>query len=373
MPPPPPLPPSPLPPPPPPPLPPPPPPPTTLKTLPPPPADLHAIQLRHKVAAPTFRSLTGVASSPDRGEVLHRACQATEFRSFPMRQTERAFFRHINDHTAIAYPLRGVAITEPWQKVFLLVQVDVQRLGWPPKLSAQGRKLLLQERGRIYLLLDRFLRCLVDILGHRRHGRGLVVALDVLRSVKAGVWEGAENELLQVEGIGPVKMKRLVDAGIKSIRHLAGLEFYHIERLLSRNPPFGHQLLHHVSGFPLLNMHFDPIGPYSARSTGRVPVADSTPANAAAARVKPLFLFRLIVGYDNEKEPSWNRKSPWVTLVVEGQAGELLWFWRGSIKRLAGGKELIVGLAARKGEKLKVSLACEEIVGTLLRSEHWVP
>ncbi|PHH73720.1 hypothetical protein CDD80_3623 [Ophiocordyceps camponoti-rufipedis] len=283
-----------------------------------------------------------------------------------MRQTERAFFRHINDHTPIAYPLApAVSIAEPWQKVFLLVQVDVQRLGWPTKLSAEGRRLLLSERGRIYLLLDRVLRCQVDILGHGRHGRGVVVALDVLRSVKAGVWEGANNELLQVEGIGPVKMKRLVEAGVKSIRHLAGLDFFHIERLLSRNPPFGHQVLHRVSGFPLLSLHWDPVGPYP-------PTDENRPPNSAPV-TNPLFIVRLIVGYDNEKEPSWNTKSPWVTLVVEGHAGELLWFWRGSVKRLTGGKELIVGLAAKSGEKVKVSLACEGIVGTLVRSEHQVP
>ncbi|RCI09922.1 hypothetical protein L249_8618 [Ophiocordyceps polyrhachis-furcata BCC 54312] len=326
------------------------------------PPELHAIQLRHKVAAPTFRALTGITSSPDRREVLHRACQAIEFRSFPIRQTERAFFRHINDHLPIAYPLPATTtIAEPWHKAFLLVQVEVQRLGWPPKLSAEARRLLLQERPRIYQLLDRFLRCLVDVLGHRRHGRGIVVALDVLRSVKAGVWEGADNELLQVEGIGPAKMKRLVDAGVKSIRQLARLEFYHIERLLSRNPPFGHQLLHLVSGFPLLSLHFDPIGPYSP------PAAPSRPND----NHQPLFIVRFVIGYDNEKEPSWN-KSSWVTLVVESETGELLWFWRGSVKRIAGGKELIVGLGVR-GAKIKVSLACEEIVGTLIRVEHDVP
>ncbi|RDA86649.1 hypothetical protein CP532_5034 [Ophiocordyceps camponoti-leonardi (nom. inval.)] len=332
---------------------------TTSKT----PPELHAIQLRHKVAVPTFRTLTEISPCPDRREVLHRACQAIEFRSFPMRQTERAFFRHINDHLPIAYPLPATAtatIAEPWHKAFLLVQVEVQRLGWPPKLSAEARRLLLQDRPRIYQLLDRFLRCIVDVLGHRRHGRGVAVALDVLRSVKAGVWEGAENELLQVEGIGPAKMKRLVDAGVKSIRQLARLEFYHIERLLSRNPPFGHQLLHLVSGFPLLNLHFDPIGPYSP------PAATSRPKES----LQPLFIVRFIIGYDNEKEPSW-KKSPWITLVVESDTGELLWFWRGSIKRLAGGKELITGLGIQGG-KIKVSLACEEIVGTLLRAEYSV-
>lgn len=114
------------------------------------------------------------------------ACFATEFRSFPIKQTERAFFRHVNDHTAIPYPITE-SISQPWHKVFLLVQVDLQQQGWPNKLSAAARKELHQERGRIYGLLDRVLRCITDVLGDRQDGRGVSVALDVLRSVKSGV------------------------------------------------------------------------------------------------------------------------------------------------------------------------------------------
>jgi ATP-dependent DNA helicase HFM1/MER3 len=34
-----------------------------------------------------------------------------------------------------------------------------------------------------------------------------------------------------------------------------------------------------------------------------------------------------------------------------------------------GNKEIIVGLSAKSGEQLKVSFACEEIVGTMVKME----
>ncbi|KAF4504912.1 hypothetical protein G6O67_008305 [Ophiocordyceps sinensis] len=326
--------------------------------------EMHEIQLRHKLATPTFKLLCDIPSSPDRREVLHRACLAAEFRSFPMKQTERGFFRHINDHSPIPYPVRE-AVSEPWQKVFLLVQVDLHGAGWPNKISADARKNLHQERGRIYLLLDHALRCLVDILGHRLDGRGVNVALDVLRSVKAGVWEGSCNELLQVQGLGPAKMSRLAQASIKSIKQLSRLEFFHIERLLSRNPPFGQQMLHQIAGFPFLTLQFDTVRQHPALST-------SGPSALSAASEKSLLIVRIVLGHENGDKPLWKKKHPWTTLVVEGEGGKLLWFWRGSVKRLAAEKELVVGLHARKGEQLKLAFACEEIVGTIIRSTHLV-
>lgn len=307
--------------------------------------------------------------------MLEIACHATEFRLFPIKQAEKGLFRWINEHTGIPYPIPQ-AISEPWHKVFLLVQIDLQRKGWPNKISVAGRKELFGETGRIYKLLDRVVRCLVDILGQRQDGRGVNVALDVLRSIKAKVWQGNEMELLQLEGIGAAKMEKLVQAGVKSIRQLSELECYHIERLLGRNPPFGHQLRHRLERFPQLTIRFEVLGMYEPPTTlkedgkgGGEAVANGS---LHAKEGQALWVARVILGYDNEKVPAWNGVSAWTTFVIEGDEGRLVWFWRGNVKRLEGGKEMVIGLAVRKGETLKTTFACEEIVGTMVREEFVV-
>ncbi|KAL6882756.1 matellopeptidase-like protein [Trichoderma longibrachiatum] len=317
------------------------------------------IRLRYQLSLPTLRSLSTIDKAPDRRKVLETACHAAEFRSFPIKQDQKNLFREINDHTGIPYPVNGL-VTDPWQKVFLLIQIDLSRGGWPNKISANGRKELMRESGRIFVVLDRVLRCLADIFGEREDGRGVTVTLDVLRSVKAKVWEGTEMELLQVEGIGAAKMKRLTDAGIKTIKQLAGLEFYHIERLLSRNPPFGHQMLTQLSGFPLLHMQLSMISEYVSTQDGKQDEVASIPYQSWIARV--------VLGYSNDALPIWCKRNPWATLVIEGDDGRLLWFWRGSVKRMETVKVMFVRLNARKGENIKAAFACEGIVGTLIRT-----
>ncbi|UKZ55241.1 hypothetical protein TrVGV298_009060 [Trichoderma virens] len=288
------------------------------------------IRLRYQLSLPTLRSLSAIDKAPDRRKVLQTACLAAEFRSFPISQAEKNLFREINDHTGIPYPITGPA-TEPWHKVFLLIQIDLLRGGWPNKISANGRK----TEG------------------------GVTVTLDVLRSVNAKVWEGTEMELLQVEGIGAAKMKRLTDANIKTIKQLAGLEFYHIERLLSRNPPFGHQMLNQLSGFPLLHMQVSVISNYTPAQNGN--------QDASMPVFRQSWVTRVVLGYSNDTLPTWCKRSPWATLVIEGDDGRLLWFWRGNVKRMESTKVMFVRLDAKKGESIKATLACEGIVGTLVR------
>ncbi|UKZ59738.1 uncharacterized protein TrAtP1_001036 [Trichoderma atroviride] len=316
------------------------------------------IRLRYRLSLPTMRSLSTIEKAPDRRKVLQTACLAAEFRCFPIKPEEKNLLREINDHTGIPYPITGTA-TEPWQKVSLLVQIDLLRTGWPNKISANARKELLKESGRIYTVLDNVLRCLADILGEREDGRGVTVTLDVLRSVKAKIWEGTDMELLQVDGIGAAKMKRLVDAGVKTIKQLAGLEFYHIERLLSRNPPFGHQMIHQLSGFPLLHLHLGAVTKYTLLQDNR---------QNTTSVLHPPCVVRVVLGFANEIMPTWRKRCPWTTLVIEGEDGRLLWFWRGSVKRIENSKIMFARLDVKKGESIKATFACEEIVGTLIRS-----
>lgn len=315
---------------------------------------------RYKLSIPTLDILCRIPNMPERAKVLRTACQATEFQIFPIKTTEMVFFRTVNDHTSIPYRVTE-PILEPWHKVFLLVQIDLAREPWPSKLTQAARKELYGERGRIYNVLDKALRCVADILGSRGDGRGVSVALDVLRSVHAGVWEGNGMELLQVEGIGPAKLQKLAEAGVHTVRKLSSMEFYHIERLLSRNPPFGQTILRQIAGFPRLRFTADVVGEYR-------PAAEGQETGRILGRGERVWIVRVTMGYENAAAPSWNKKTPWVTLVMECEVGgRLLWFWRGSVTKLAGGKQIVAALRTEPGDVVKATLASETVVGTLIQ------
>ncbi|KAG5925810.1 hypothetical protein E4U42_003921 [Claviceps africana] len=325
--------------------------------------DVHAIQMRYRLSPATMKIISSIPRAPDRQQILHKACLASELRSFPLRQAERGFFRDVNDHTAIPYTVKE-ALTQPWHKVFLLIQVELLRTGWPNKVSATARKELYQDLGKMLLLLDRILRCMVDVLGARRDGRGINTALDVLRSVRSRVWEGEGRELLLVNGIGVAKLDKLGRAGIRTIRQLQQLDFCHIERLLSRNPPFGHQLLEQLAGFPHLVCHFESI---ERAASLQLAQENSFPSNLCS------WICRAVMGYDNDRPPFWKTDNPWVTLVIGGDDGRLLWFWRGRVEKLRERKDLVISLQTRSGEEIELQLACEDIVGTMVRVKHQMP
>lgn len=329
-------------------------------------SDIHEIQMRYKLSSATMKTLSSISRNPDRRQVLYKACLVSEFRSFPLKQAEGNFFRHINDNTAIPYTIKET-VGQPWHKVFLLVQIDLLSANWPNKLSKGARQELYQERGRIFVLLGRILRCLIDIMGERRDGRGVNVGLDVLRSIKSGVWEGSGQELRLVSGIGPAKLEKFGQAGIKRIHQLTELDFCNIERLMSRNPPYGHQLLQQLSGFPKLSCQFEAVGNFS-------PNAKLSHVVHAAQLAQPLLqICRVVLAYDNGQVPFWKKNNPWVTFVLQGEDGRLVWFWRGSVNKLTDEKELIVGLEVKSGEEIGLMFACEEIVGTTVQSSYQMP
>lgn len=148
---------------------------------------------------------------------------------------------------------------------------------------------------------------------------------------------------------------------MRTVRRLAALECYHIERLMSRNPPFGQTLLRQLAGFPLLTLAVECLGE-SSKTVDGGGVGDGT-----------VWAVRVVMGFENKAVPAWKGKTPWVTCVMEEEkSGKLLWFWRGSVKRLegeGGDKEIVVGVLGYQGCKLRVTLACEVLVGTTVQKE----
>ncbi|OAA63812.1 Sec63 domain protein [Cordyceps fumosorosea ARSEF 2679] len=337
---------------------------------------LEEIRKRYPLAPSTFASICKIPPQPDRSTVFHAALSAVELQPFAIRPAERAWLRHINEHTPIPYPIRE-PVAEPRHKASLLVQMDLTGEQWLGKLTQAARRELLADRRPIYRVLDQALRCAIDVLGHRGDGRGVSVGLDVLRSVHARVWEGAGgvgsgNELLQVEGIGAARLRKLADAGVRTVRRLASLECYHIERLMSRNPPYGQTLLRQLAGFPLLTLDAEGLGEQRSKDGG----------GDGGGGSRRTMMVRVVMGFENKATPVWKGRTPWVSCVMEALEGreegkgKLLWFWRGSVKRLAveggggGGKEVVVGVTTGyQGCKLRVTLACEVLVGTMVQKD----
>ncbi|KAF9880568.1 DEAD/DEAH box DNA helicase [Colletotrichum karsti] len=139
----------------------------------------------------------------------------------------------------------------------------------------------------------------------------------------------------------------MVNHNIRTVRQLAELEFFHIESIMSRNPPFGQKIVRNLKHFPRLILALDIPKREGARS----------------------LVVRAMLGCTNLEVPAWKESVPWVTLAAETTDGRLVFFWRGRAGSMMSGKELVFPVEAVPGQTVFVWAACEEIAGTVVTKE----
>lgn len=286
--------------------------------------------------------------------LLATLCEAPEFNEFRWQTNEKELFRGINNDPFIMYPIEP-NVTTVAHKVSLLIQIE---LGHVELTNVTGfdRPRLRADASRVLELMHRLIRAVIECKGSQgdMDGRACYTALELARSMKAKAWEGKAMQLLQIPQIGPVLMRKLVQSNIKTVANLAATDASTIERIASRNPPYGKKMADTVACFPRLTLN--------------AIIKDST----VDADGRPLFHIDVILGFTSIKA-KWQGKMPIVTFLAVTTEGVSAYFWRGS---LSGFKDdgnthrlHFTWAPDDPGERIIGQFACEEIVGTVISTE----
>lgn len=85
-------------------------------------------------------------------------------------------------------------------------------------------------------------------------------ALMLERCLGAKAWDDSPLQMIQVPKIGAVAVRKLVNAGVRSIEDLEATDARRIETIVGRNPPFGLKVLDDLKSFPKLrvSLHIQP-------------------------------------------------------------------------------------------------------------------
>ena len=293
----------------------------------------------------TMVQIVGFKSKMSIEELLNAMCHAAEFDDLRVKSTERPILRELNKAEADNIPFRFTDnITETWQKISLLIQVELSRGTLPyqhGRFSFEARHAM----EHMQRLLESYIVCTIsDGNGHNTR-----TALELLRSIAARAWEGDRHpaQLCQVPDIGPVNMRKLVDKNVTTVRQLAGLGPVAIERLLSKNPPAAMKIADSLKGFPMLAMQ----GQVSRCSSGR-----------AVAQVT--------VGFANEcGVPRWRNRVPALTFLAETAEGALVHIWRGKLQANRQEHDMSFAVPLSEADTVLCYVACDEIVGTLVGAQ----
>ncbi|KAK8084255.1 ATP-dependent DNA helicase [Apiospora hydei] len=296
---------------------------------------------KYMVKFETMKLLLAIPKAPTMEQLLGGLAKASEFGDFRFKPLERTVYRKLNKD--VQYPIQG-SVNEPWHYVSISIQMHLGHVELPNDQEAGFlKKQMASEKLIIFDRLNRLVRCLVDCRVFDGDAVGVRSGLELVRAISAGTWENHPAQIQQIPGIGPVAMRKFQAQGVRTVLDLAKLSFDHIERIMSRNPPYGKNLCKVVEGFPQLTLRIEVLG---------APGAYKKAGNSIGV------VARAVLGHKNQKHPpSWSGKIPAVTFLAETSDG----------KNINGtdGLELKFPVSlSRPDEVVSCYFSCEEIVGT---------
>ena len=249
----------------------------------------------------------------------------------------------------LRYPIK-VNLDLPAHKASLVIQAALGGLdvAHNTRYSNQQRQYHL-DTSLAMQHAKRLLRCIIDCKIEAKDSTTVRHALELARSVGAQAWDDSAQQLSQLEGIGPVAVRKLVSHDVKTLEDLELAGPQRIDMALSKNPPFGINLLQQLTAFPKLRLSLK---------------IDGTPHrhNFQSLRIR----VGADIGFLNDKVPSvWMRSTIYVHFLAETSDGKLVHFERATARSLSFGNGLEFDADIQPGQTLTGYVACDELAGTL--------
>jgi ATP-dependent DNA helicase HFM1/MER3 len=276
-----------------------------------------------------------------------------------MKPNERPILREFNKSPFIKYQVKETVATTA-HKVSLMIQVQLGGVEYPnEKEFNMIKRQFMVDKSVIFEKVQRLMRCVIDCKSVDEDAIATRHALDLARSLSAEIWEYSNLQLRQLQGVGPSAVRTMVSSNINSIEKLDEKDASGIERIMSKNPPYGKKMKDNLATFPRLEL--------KSEIVGKAPFKQGR---------RPKVYVKVILSYRGAKTPVWGGKRPSLTFMAETSDGRLVHFWRGNIAKLDKGFEIRFDVEVSSvDEQIKCWIACDEVVGTVKSStlQHDIP
>ncbi|KAF2193462.1 P-loop containing nucleoside triphosphate hydrolase protein [Zopfia rhizophila CBS 207.26] len=305
---------------------------------------------RYYVQFETMRAFMGIPSKAKISEILSALAQAAEFREVRFRSGEKPFYKNLNKSPYIRFSI-PVDLALPAHKVSLILQsvLGAVDLDWNDQTS-KHRPQYTTEVAVIFKHVHRLIRCIIDCQISLEDSVAIRNALMLERSLGARAWDDSPLQMKQVEQLGTVAVRKLTNAGIRTMEELENTEPQRIETILSRNPPFGHKTLDRLKLFPKLRV-----------SVHVLPSSVCSVFDGAKIQVK------VEIGFMNERPAIKYRDTlVYVCVLAETSDGRKIHFARISGQKLGNGQDLIIPvLLTDANQCVNCYVMCDQIAGTM--------
>jgi ATP-dependent DNA helicase HFM1/MER3 len=163
-------------------------------------------------------------------------------------------YKILNKSPSIRWSI-PVNLDLPAQKVSLIIQsvLGCADISWEGEM-AKHRSQFVTDTQLVFKSINSLARCIIDCQISLGDSIGIHSALLLERSLGSKAWDDSPLQMRQIENIGVVAVRKLVNAGIRSMDDLEACDAIRIETLVNRNPPFGLKILEKVRMFPKLHV-----------------------------------------------------------------------------------------------------------------------
>ena len=186
--------------------------------------------------------------------------KASEYKDIRFRQNEKTQYKELNKSPQIKFPI-PVNLDLPAHKVSLIIQSQLGGVELP--IDEKTKNNMFQYMAETHLVFQhaqRLVRCIIEFKLSLEDSVALRNALFICRSLGARCWDDSPLQLKQINKIGPAGVRKLVNAGIRTIEALEQTEPHRIETILHRSSPFGIQTVDIAKGFPKLRISLKTVG-----------------------------------------------------------------------------------------------------------------
>nr|POE47024.1 atp-dependent dna helicase mer3 [Quercus suber] len=296
----------------------------------------------------TMKILLSLQPQSKVSEILSAIAQATEFADVRFRANEKPTYKELNKNSSIKFPI-PVNLDSPAHKVSLIVQSVLGAVELPTE-DAKQRNEYATARSLIFQHANRFVKCIIDCQLHVGDSVTARNGLMLSRSLGAQVWDDSPLHMKQLDAIGIVSVRKLASAQIKSIEELEDTEPQRIETVLSRNPPFGSQIVASAKLFPKLRVSLKCVGEPSIVKGEHVTVQ-----------------INVEIGFLNDRIPECFRKRPvYACMLAERSDGHIIHFARTSAKKLNQGQDVRISVdLLNASQSVRAYVMCDELAGTM--------
>ncbi|KAF2460578.1 Sec63 Brl domain-containing protein [Lineolata rhizophorae] len=299
-----------------------------------------------------FETMKNILTLPLKSKISDILCciaLAAEFKDLRFRSGEKTIYKNVNKSPQIRFPI-PVDLAKPEHKTSLIIQsvlggVDFQQID---EDGGKHRAQYNQEVAIIFSHVQRLVRCIIDCGLHVEDSVTARNALMLERSLGARVWDDSPLQMRQIDQIGPVTVRKFIQAGVMSIESLESLEPHKIEAIAGRSTPFGHTIGTYLKKFPKLRI--------TIQQKGFRKVKDAVTINLRAE-----------IGFLNDVPVERFRGlCVFVNMLAETSDGKLVHFCRISAKKLGKAQDILFSADLTSSmQTIACYVMCDSIAGTM--------